>query len=261
MAAVSGQNIDHYATVVDLITGVAAAPDDADARLERISDLLVDLLGSPTGLMGHGAPDGYEVRAVGRAATADARRRMGEELRIAGGPDPLLDPFRAGDLTPTTAARAHGGQAVWQASPRCTGSVEIWGIDQVAALPVRGGEEFVAFLIGRLGDDYDEADLALLLAVQPVVAGLVRMLEPEHLAPPELRVAQLTRREHEVLQLLADGHKAATIGRIAGCSQRTVHRHLANIYGKLDVADRLSAVVTAQHIGLLERPPSLTRHG
>ncbi|MGE9782954.1 LuxR C-terminal-related transcriptional regulator [Janibacter sp. CX7] len=247
----SGKGIDEYATVVRLVTGVAGASEHVDARLARMSDLLVDLLSSPTGLMVHGAPDGFEVRAVGSAATPAARARMSDELRITGGPDPLLDPIRAGDLEPTTAGLAYGGQAAWQASGKCRGSLEIWGIDQVAALPVRSGTEFVAFLVGRRGEDYGERDLALLTAVQPVVAGLVRLLEPEHLAPPTLHVAQLTQREHEVLCLLAAGHKAATIARHAGCSERTVHRHLAHIYAKLGVTDRLSAVVKAQRIGLL----------
>lgn len=251
MSLVSGQGIDEYATVVDLITGVAGASEHVDARLARMSDLLVDLLSSPTGLMVHGAPDGFEIRAVGSAATPAARARMSDELRIAGGPDPLLDPIRAGELEPTTAGRAYGGQASWQASGKCRGSIDIWGIDQVAALPVRSGTEFVAFLIGRRGEDYADADLDLLTAVQPVAVGLVALLEPEHLPPPALRVAQLTGREHEVLTLLAAGHKAATIARHAGCSERTVHRHLANIYAKLEVTDRLSAVVKAQRIGLL----------
>ncbi|MEK4243166.1 LuxR C-terminal-related transcriptional regulator [Janibacter sp. FSL W8-0316] len=251
MAIVSGQDIDHYAAVVDLVTGVAEASEHVDARLGRMSDLLIELLHSDTGLMVHGAPDGYEIRAIGRGAHEAARSRMTDELSIAAGPDPLLDPVRAGDLRPTTAGRAHGGQAVWQATPKCRGSLEIWGIDQVVALPVRGGIEFVAFLIGRRGEDYGDADLDLLTAVQPVAVGLVALLEPEHLPPPALRVAQLTDREREVLALLAAGHKAATIARLAGCSERTVHRHLANIYAKLSVTDRLSAVVTAQRIGLL----------
>lgn len=182
-------------------------------------------------------------------------------MRITGGPDPLVDRFRLGNLEPTTAERAHGGQAVWQASPKCIGSIEMWGINQVAALPVRPGEEFVVFFVGRHGADYEDRDLELLRAVQPVVAGFVRMLEPERLAPARMRVDRLTTRETQVLALLAAGHKAATIARLAGCSHRTVHRHLSNIYGKLGVGDRLSAVTTAQSLGLLEElgPPAQRR--
>lgn len=261
MGLVSGQGMDPYRAVVDLITRVAGAPSHVDGRLVTMSDLLIELLDSPTGLMVHGAPDGYEVRALDHGATHDAQSRLSEELRITAGPDPLLDAFRSGDLTPTTAGRAYGGQEAWQASAKCLGSIDIWGIDQVAALPVRSGEQFVAFLVGRRGVDYSDADLDRLRTVQPAVAGLVSMLEPHDLPRSSLHIAQLTARELQVLRLLADGHKASAIGHRAGCSQRTVHRHLSNIYDKLDVGDRLSAVVRAQEIGLLEHTLSLTRHG
>ncbi|WP_156466302.1 LuxR C-terminal-related transcriptional regulator [Janibacter sp. Soil728] len=257
----SGQGMEPYLAVIDLITRVADAPAHVDQRLETMSELLIEMTVSVTGLMVHGAPDGYEVRALGRGVSAAAQQRMSQELRITAGPDPFLDAFRAGDLTPTTAGRAYGGQQIWQVSAKCLGSIDIWGIDQVAGLPVRGGEQFVAFLVGRRGADYTDADLDRLRAVQPAVAGLVSMLEPHDLPPRSIRVAQLTTRELQVLRLLADGHKATAIGHRAGCSQRTVHRHLSNIYGKLDVSDRLSAVVRAQETGLLEHGPSLPRHG
>ncbi|WEV78050.1 LuxR C-terminal-related transcriptional regulator [Janibacter cremeus] len=249
---------DPFATVVDLVTTVVEAPGTADARVGALSDLLIDRLGSSAGLMVHGAPLGYDVRAVGRSASPSARARMRADMRIDAGPDPLIDRFRAGSLEPTTAGRAYGGQGRWQSSPKCIGSMEIWGINQVAALPVRPGAEFVVFFIGRHGADYDEADLALLRAVQPVVAGLVRLFEPEHLPPKNL-----TDRETQVLRLLAAGHKAHTIARLAGCSERTVHRHLSNIYGKLRVGDRLSAVTRAHRMGLLDGGDGLatSRHG
>lgn len=257
----SGQGMDPYRAVVDLITRVADGPSHVDDRLVTLSDLLIELLDSLTGLMVHGAPDGYEVRALGSGVTHDAQVRLSEELRITAGPDPFLDPFRSGDLTPTTAGRAYGGQEIWQASAKCLGSIDIWGIDQVAALPVRSGEQFVAFLIGRRGADYSDADLDRLRTVQPAVAGLVSMLEPQDLPRRSLRVAQLTARELEVLRLLSEGHTAGAIGHRAGCSLRTVHRHLSNIYDKLDVGDRLSAVVMAQELGLLEHTRSAPRHG
>lgn len=250
-----------FSTVVDLVTTVAEAGDSVDARIAAISDLLIDRLDSTTGLMVHGALDGYEVRAVGRGASPDIQDRMSDEMRITAGPDPLLDPIRGGDLSPTTAGRAYGGQERWQASPKCIGSLQIWGINQVAALPVRPGEEFIVFFVGRQGEDYDEADLRLLRLVQPVVTGLARILEPDHLPRPHLRLQHLTDRETQVLHLLSLGHKAATIARLAGCSERTVHRHLSNIYTKLGVGDRLTAVTTAHRLGLIETDIPGRRHG
>ena len=53
--------------------------------------------------------------------------------------------------------------------------------------------------------------------------------------------ARLTDRENEVLLLVASGRTAARIGR--EISERTVHKHLENVYLKLGVHDRISAVL------------------
>ena len=62
----------------------------------------------------------------------------------------------------------------------------------------------------------------------------------------------MTRREHEVLRHLATSSTAARIGRQLRISERTVHKHLENLYAKLAVGDRLAAVLRAQDLGLLD---------
>jgi ATP/maltotriose-dependent transcriptional regulator MalT len=54
-----------------------------------------------------------------------------------------------------------------------------------------------------------------------------------------------------VLDLLADGLTAASIGRRLHIAERTVQKHLQRCYAKLGVPDRLAAVLRAQHLGLL----------
>ena len=66
---------------------------------------------------------------------------------------------------------------------------------------------------------------------------------------------RLTEREMTVLGLIAQGLTAAAIGRRLGISARTVHRHLGNLYRKLNASDRLVAVLRAQAMGLLDRDP------
>jgi DNA-binding CsgD family transcriptional regulator len=61
----------------------------------------------------------------------------------------------------------------------------------------------------------------------------------------------LTSRELEVLCLLAEGLLAVTIAGRLAISTRTVHRHLAHIYAKLDTHDRLSTVIRAHELRLL----------
>lgn len=61
----------------------------------------------------------------------------------------------------------------------------------------------------------------------------------------------LSRREIEVLGLVARGASNAEIATQLFLSQATVKSHLVHIYGKLGVASRTAAVATARERGLL----------
>lgn len=67
-------------------------------------------------------------------------------------------------------------------------------------------------------------------------------------------VATLTKREAEILQLVAEGHSNSQLARMLWVTEQTVKFHLSNIYGKLDVANRTEASRWAQIHGLLEAP-------
>jgi LuxR family maltose regulon positive regulatory protein len=64
-------------------------------------------------------------------------------------------------------------------------------------------------------------------------------------------VESLTRREMEVLRLIADGLKNQDIADHLVISVATVKRHVTNIYGKLGVSRRVQAIARAQDLGLL----------
>jgi len=64
-------------------------------------------------------------------------------------------------------------------------------------------------------------------------------------------VEPLTRRELEVIRLIADGLKNQEIADRLVISVATVKRHVTNIYGKLGVSRRIQAVAQAQELGLL----------
>ena len=70
-------------------------------------------------------------------------------------------------------------------------------------------------------------------------------LEPE--SEPEL----LSRREIEVLRLLAAGFSNHEIADRLMIAESTVKMHLKHLYGKLDVHNRVQAVVQAQAMQLL----------
>jgi DNA-binding NarL/FixJ family response regulator len=62
---------------------------------------------------------------------------------------------------------------------------------------------------------------------------------------------ELTRRELEILRLVAEGASNVDVARKLWITQQTVKFHLSNIYKKLDVANRTEAGSWAQRHGLL----------
>ena len=86
---------------------------------------------------------------------------------------------------------------------------------------------------------------AALLVGQPAGASL----RPLSMPSPGQRM--LTKREMEVLRLVATGETDRGIADVLFLSRRTVSCHVSNILAKLDVPSRRAAVVTAARIGLL----------
>ncbi len=70
-------------------------------------------------------------------------------------------------------------------------------------------------------------------------------------APPRRRHDDLSPREEEVLQLIADGCSTPEVARQLYISQKTVKNHLASIYQKLDARDRTQAVLQAVRMGIV----------
>jgi DNA-binding NarL/FixJ family response regulator len=60
----------------------------------------------------------------------------------------------------------------------------------------------------------------------------------------------LTEREREVLEMIAAGKGNATIAHELVISLKTVRNHVSNIYTKLQVSDRSTAIVRAREAGL-----------
>ncbi|MGH3132670.1 MAG: LuxR C-terminal-related transcriptional regulator [Gaiellaceae bacterium] len=69
-------------------------------------------------------------------------------------------------------------------------------------------------------------------------------------------VAELTKRELQVVGLLADGLTNRQIAETLVVSEHTVHRHVTNILRKLDLPSRTAAAAHAVRSGLLERAGS-----
>ena len=69
----------------------------------------------------------------------------------------------------------------------------------------------------------------------------VRMIAYRAALPADGRAGGLTEREVEVVRLVAGGHTNRAIAGQLCLSEKTVARHLANIYAKLDIPSRAAA--------------------
>lgn len=84
----------------------------------------------------------------------------------------------------------------------------------------------------------------------PVPPGAWRKDDPRPLANTAL-IEPLSRRELEILHLLAEGKTNQEIAQRLIIANGTVKAHAANIYRKLDVANRTEAVTRARQLGIL----------
>ena len=82
-----------------------------------------------------------------------------------------------------------------------------------------------------------------------VIAQFNRVPRP---TPPK-ELDELTSREREIFHLIADGLSNAEIGRELYISETTVKTHVTHVFQKLNVRDRVQAVVLAYQSGLAGR--------
>jgi ATP/maltotriose-dependent transcriptional regulator MalT len=67
----------------------------------------------------------------------------------------------------------------------------------------------------------------------------------------ENRAVRLTKRELEVLSLVIEGRSSKDVADALYVSKRTIDFHLANIYDKLQVSNRVQAFRRATRLGLI----------
>jgi DNA-binding NarL/FixJ family response regulator len=104
-------------------------------------------------------------------------------------------------------------------------------------------------LASRLLGDEDTAAMELeaaratfqQLGAQPDCARVERLIQQ----PPVNRPNGLTARELQVLRLVAKGKTNKAIARELAISQKTVHRHVSNIFLKLGLSTRAAATAYA----------------
>jgi DNA-binding NarL/FixJ family response regulator len=187
--------------------------------------------------------DEERINLVGQAASGREVLEMVRALR----PDVVVTDMRMPDLTGIEVTRALGAE-----QPELP----------VLVLTMHDDDESVygAMRAGARGYLLKGADAGELVAtIRTLAAGgtsfgpavarrIVGFFLESRLA--EGAFPELTRREREVLDLLAAGKRNSVIARELGLSEKTVRNHLSSILTKLQVADRSAAIVRAREAGL-----------
>ena len=97
--------------------------------------------------------------------------------------------------------------------------------------------------------------LAILFTILGVWAGARltprRRREPFRRNEEALRYLGISKRECEILELLAAGHANKEIARLLGISPNTVKTHVASVLGKLEATRRTQAIQKARALEIL----------
>jgi DNA-binding NarL/FixJ family response regulator len=87
----------------------------------------------------------------------------------------------------------------------------------------------------------------VIFGAQPAARMLACFTTATALSPP---FPQLTGRERQVLDLLAQGRANTAIAARLSLSPKTVRNHVSNILAKLQVTDRAQAIIQARDVGM-----------
>jgi len=194
-----------------------------------------------------GSSEGVEV--VGEAATGEEA----VEVAAAHQPDVVVMDLHMPDLNGIEATRR-----ILHQSPHI-GVVVLTMYEDDASV-------FAAMRAGARGYLLKGADKAeILRAIQAIGSGeaifgpaiarrVIEYFSAPQVPGPPLAFPELTAREREVLDHIAQGMNNQAIARKLYLSPKTVRNHVSNIFAKLQVADRAQAIVRARDAGLGSTP-------
>jgi DNA-binding NarL/FixJ family response regulator len=85
-----------------------------------------------------------------------------------------------------------------------------------------------------------------------VTTRVIRQFAQLRRREPPAALGELTDRERDVFRLVAQGMSNAEIGRTRYISETTVETHVTRVLAKIDLRDRVQAVVLAHRSGLFD---------
>lgn len=177
-----------------------------------------------------------DMQVVGAAATGEAGVALYRQLK----PDITLMDVELPAMSGIDATRA-----ILKEAPSA----------RIIVLSMHSGADNIAQALDAGAASYllkDTISRSLIEVIREVHAGQRRL--PQDVArrlaerPPQ---ADLTPREIEVLALIAKGYSNKQVASALAISAETVHAHVRNVFVKLEVSDRTSAVMMAVRRGLI----------
>ena len=243
-----------YASASPGVATLMLESGDARGAAAEVERLLRQL--RPEDATGRAALVELGVRSQGAVGDLDAAAAHLAELeRIAA--DVGTDPLRA------SAAAARGVLAAARGDHRAASRA----LEESADLYRKSGAPYeegrtrleLATALARIGQrdrarrEADEAARALrrLGAERAAGQGEALLRELEQPEPPRPGPGPLTRRQLEILRLVAQGASNAEIARRLSLSEHTVKRHVANLLTRLGLNTRAAAAAQAAKLGLL----------
>ena len=107
---------------------------------------------------------------------------------------------------------------------------------------------------GYIPKDAERAEIRSCALGEAVFGASIARRVADFFAAPRSAAAEpfpdLTDRENEILELIAQGRSNGDIASRLGIASKTVRNHVANVFNKLQVADRAQAIVRAREAGL-----------
>jgi DNA-binding NarL/FixJ family response regulator len=191
-----------------------------------------------------------DLEVVGEAANGEQAIDLARRLA----PDVLVMDVRMPELDGLAATRR-----LLSGTPPFAGRILVlttFDLDEYVVEALRAGAS--GFLLKDAPSEQLVAGIRAVASGDALLApSVTRRLIESHLRldgpPPGVagRLAELTAREREVLELLGHGRSNGEIGQALHLGEATVKTHVSRIFAKLGLRDRIHAVVFAYEAGLV----------
>jgi DNA-binding NarL/FixJ family response regulator/class 3 adenylate cyclase len=234
------------ATLADRHDELATAPEGASVRLLIVDDQALVRAGFKMILEAEA-----DIEVVGEAA--DGGEAVAEALRLK--PDVVLMDVRMPEVDGIEATRRLLGQDELETK---IVMLTTFDMDEYVYDALSAGAS--GFLLKDVPPEQLVAGIRAVASGDALLAPSVtrRVIEefvrrpPDSVRQPPPKLGELTPRELEVLKLLARGLSNAEIAKELFVSETTVKTHVAHVLMKLDLRDRVQAVVLAYESGLVQ---------